>query len=180
MRSGIVSIAGYRSSSSTASSVATSSIGQISGPLTTSTGMLRRDGFVKAMAHHKLPMHIAEAHHFTRDAGARPAAELIRDVPRLTAIVAANDLLALGAFDAIRQLSLTCPQDISIVGHNDMPLVDLVSPPLTTIRIGHRAMGRDAARLLLQEIETGAHTIRHVILEPELIVRQSTATIPSP
>jgi LacI family transcriptional regulator len=58
-----------------------------------------------------------------------------------------------------------------------MPLVDLVSPPLTTVRIEHRAMGRDAAKLLLHEIATGAPALRHVILAPELIVRQSTAVL---
>ena len=79
-----------------------------------------------------------------------------------------------GALDAIRELGLGCPDDVSVVGHNDMPLVDLISPPLTTVRIGHRQMGRDAARLLLREIETHAVTAEHVILQPELIVRKST------
>jgi LacI family transcriptional regulator len=155
-------------------------IGHICGPLMTSTGTLRRDGFSKAMARHGLPVHVAEAERYSRAAGAAPATTLIRSVEGLTAIVAANDLLALGALDAITRLGLTCPHDISIVGHNDMPLVDLVSPPLTTIRIGHREMGRDAARLLLREIETHTQAVRHVILEPELIVRQSTAPPPSP
>ena len=45
----------------------------------------------------------------------------------------------------MRMLGRRCPDDISVVGHNDMPLVDLVSPPLTTVRIEHREMGRGAA-----------------------------------
>ena len=61
-----------------------------------------------------------------------------------------------------------------MVGHNDMPLVDLISPPLTTIRIGHREMGRGAAKLLLKEIDHRDRTAQHVILQPELIVRAST------
>lgn len=155
-------------------------IGHICGPLTTSTGTLRRDGFTKAMTRHGLAVHVAEAERYSRAAGAAPATTLINSVAGLTAIVAANDLLALGALDALGQLGLRCPQDISLVGHNDMPLVDLVSPPLTTVRIGHRAMGGDAARLLLREIDTQANTVQHVILQPELIVRQSTATPSAP
>ncbi len=150
-------------------------IGHVSGPMTTSTGALRLDGFSKAMARHGLAVHVEEAERYSREAGAAPATKLISSVPGLSAIVAANDLLALGALDATGRLGLTCPKDISIVGHNDMPLVDLISPPLTTVRIEHRTMGRDAARLLLKEIETRSHAVQHVILEPELIIRQSTA-----
>jgi len=150
-------------------------IGHVSGPLGTSTGLLRRDGFSRAMAHHALPAHIEEASHFTREGGVAPARALIGANAALTAIVAANDLLALGTFDAMRMLGLRCPDDISVVGHNDMPLVDLISPPLTTIRIGHREMGQGAARLLLKEIEARDGRVQHVILQPELIVRASTA-----
>jgi LacI family transcriptional regulator len=155
-------------------------IGHLGGPLATSTGKLRRDGFDRAMRRHHLAPHHAEAERYSRDAGAAPARRLVETVPGLTAIVAANDLLALGALDALRDLGLRCPQDIAVVGHNDMPLVDLVSPPLTTVRIEHRAMGEQAARLLLQEIGSGALTLRHVVLQPELVVRGSTAPLAAP
>jgi LacI family transcriptional regulator len=149
-------------------------IGHLSGPLRTSTGSLRRDGFSRAMALHRLTVHTEEALHYTREAGAVPATNLLTRIPGISAIVAANDLLALGTFDAIRKLGLRCPEDISVVGHNDMPLVDLVSPPLTTVRIEHRDMGRGAAKLLLKEIEMRAVTAEHLILQPNLIVRGST------
>jgi LacI family transcriptional regulator len=149
-------------------------IGHLSGPLRTSTGSLRRDGFSRAMALHRLTVHTEEAPHYTREAGAVPATNLLTRIPGISAIVAANDLLALGTFDAIRKLGLRCPEDISVVGHNDMPLVDLVSPPLTTVRIEHRDMGRGAAKLLLREIEMRAVTAEHLILQPKLIVRGST------
>jgi LacI family transcriptional regulator len=80
----------------------------------------------------------------------------------------------------MRTLGLRCPHDISVVGHNDMPLVDLISPPLTTIRIGHREMGRGAAKLLLKEIDNRDRTAQHVILQPELIVRASTKALRMP
>jgi LacI family transcriptional regulator len=74
------------------------------------------------MAHHGLPVHIEEASHFTRDAGIMPARSLIADVPGITAIVAANDLIALGIFDALRAAGLRCPSDISVVGQTTCPL----------------------------------------------------------
>jgi Transcriptional regulators len=155
-------------------------IGHLSGPLNTSTGLLRRDGFSRAMAHHGLPVHIEEASRFTREAGVAPARALIAGTAGITAIVAANDLLALGIFDAMRMLGLRCPDDISVVGHNDMPLVDLISPPLTTVRIEHREMGRGAAKLLLEEIDHHDAAAQHVILQPELIVRASTTALRMP
>ena len=56
-----------------------------------------------------------------------------------------------------------------------MPLMDVVSPPLTTIRIEHREMGRKAAELLIENIEGGAEAPRQIVLTPELVVRQSTS-----
>ena len=92
--------------------------------------------------------------------------------------MAANDLLALGLYDALSQKGLICPKDISVVGHNDMPLMDMVTPPLTTVRIEHRAMGREAASLLVEMLDRGEQTIRHVVLEPHLVVRGSTTPRP--
>ena len=62
-----------------------------------------------------------------------------------------------------------------MVGHNDMPLVDMVCPPLTTVRIRHREMGEQAGRLLLRLIAGGAEGGVDVVLKPDLVVRASTA-----
>lgn len=152
-----------------------SKIAHIAGPLNTSTGLLRRDGFVTAMARHGLSGRVREAARYSREDGAVAAADLFDGGDGISAVVAANDLLALGVLDVIRKRGLRCPQDVSVVGHNDMPLIDLVSPPLTTVRIEHREMGRGAAKLLLENIEAGSTAARHVVLEPELVVRASTA-----
>jgi LacI family transcriptional regulator len=118
---------------------------------------------------------VREAASYTREAGVQAAAHLL-DAPRdITAVAAANDLLALGVLDALKERGLRCPEDISLVGHNDMPLTDVVSPPLTTVRIEHRKMGRIAAQMLAEKIRSGSAEIRHVVLRPELVVRGSTA-----
>jgi LacI family transcriptional regulator len=68
---------------------------------------------------------------------------------------------------------------MSIVGHNDMPLMDVISPPLTTVRIEHREMGRAAAKMLIDSIRSGSADVRHVVLRPKLIVRRSTQPVSS-
>jgi LacI family transcriptional regulator len=152
-------------------------IAHVAGPLSTSTGTLRRDGFERAMFLHGLNGMVREAAGYTRRAGAQAAAHLPDATRDITAIVAANDLLALGILDALKERGLRCPEDISLVGHNDMPLMDVVSPPLTTVRIEHREMGRIAAKMLAEKIKSGSGEIRHVVLRPELVVRRSTAAI---
>lgn len=150
-------------------------IAHVAGPCSTSTGLLRREGFVKAMARHELTGPICEAARYARDAGVDAATDLFANHRGITAVIAANDLLALGTLDVLRRQGLRCPEDVSVVGHNDMPLVDLVSPPLTTIRIEHREMGRRAARMLIENIESASAEARHVVLEPALVIRASTA-----
>lgn len=94
---------------------------------------------------------------------------------RTTAVVTGSDLVALGCYDAIRELGLSCPEDISVVGHNDMPYMDMIRPPLTTIRIRHHGIGTEAARLILQTIASPDSPVLDVRLKPELVVRESTA-----
>jgi LacI family transcriptional regulator len=153
-------------------------IGHISGPLQHSTGFLRKRGFQFAVVSHGLEQEMAlceDTTAYSRFEGAAATRRLLDRNPNLTAIVAANDLLALGAYDVLRERGLKCPHDISVVGHNDMPFVDLVSPPLTTVRISHKEMGRQAAQLLEQAIENEDSPTHNVVLPSELIIRSSTA-----
>ncbi|MGO8372578.1 LacI family DNA-binding transcriptional regulator [Rhizobium ruizarguesonis] len=150
----------------------------LAGPKALSTGSLRRKGFKSAMkaAGLSLSRHaIVESTAFTRAAGALAAAELLKRNPDATAIVAANDLLALGAYEALTSVGRRCPEDVSVVGHNDMPLVDMVSPALTSIRISHREMGDAAGRLLVALINGQETSGSRIVMRPTLIVRQSTA-----
>jgi LacI family transcriptional regulator len=153
-------------------------IAHIGGPSEHSTGFLRRQGFLQAAAAHGITAQgtpCETAANYTREAGAEAASKLLKAHRDITGIVAANDLLALGAYDAIRERGMRCPRDISIVGHNDMPLVDMVDPPLTTIRINPRELGREAADLLQQTMKTHDVAARTMVLPPKLIVRQSTS-----
>ncbi|GGX00943.1 LacI family transcriptional regulator [Pigmentiphaga litoralis] len=153
-------------------------IGQISGPHTLSTGFLRKEGFidaVKANGLKKAQWVSIDSTAYTREAGQVACAALLDRLPGLTAIAASNDLVALGCYDVLRSRGLRCPEDISVVGHNDMPFVDALYPALTTIRIPLREMGAHAGRLILQRIAEPASDGVSIVLRPELIVRGSTA-----
>ena len=118
--------------------------------------------------------HIRFGRWFVEEEGARVCAELL-DSADVTAIVAANDRLAIGCYDALLQRGLRCPKDISVVGFNDMPFVDRLHPPLSSVRVPQREIGTVAADLLLQRLADGSQTAREVLLEPTLVVRGSTA-----
>jgi LacI family transcriptional regulator len=94
---------------------------------------------------------------------------------RPTAIFAHNDLMALGCLDALAERGVDCPADISVVGYNDAPLTDHVSPPLTTVRLPSLELGRRAARLALSGLRGEEMPPELIALPPQLVVRGSTA-----
>jgi LacI family transcriptional regulator len=155
-------------------------IAHIAGPRSLSTGEARRRSFLDIMKSEGLEADaalVAETSAFSEDEGLRACADLIARDLEFTAIVAANDLIALGAYEAISDAGLTCPDDISVTGFNDMPFVDRLTPPLTTVRIPHYELGREAGRRLVELIETPDSPARATTLRPELIVRGSTAAV---
>jgi LacI family transcriptional regulator len=153
-------------------------IGHLAGPDDLSTGVLRRRGFVDAMTAAGLDAtRIVTASAYSRDAGRVAANALLDRHPRITAIAAGNDLLALGSFLALTARGMSCPADVSIVGHNDMPLMDMVAPPLTTIRIAPVAMGAEAATLLLTQIAGSDTSLVTKTTEAELVLRASTKRV---
>jgi LacI family transcriptional regulator len=118
---------------------------------------------------------VSEAEHFTLEAGRNACEALLASDQKFTAIVAGNDLIALGCLEALAAAGLRCPRDVSIVGVNDMPLADHFRPALTTVRLPQREMGRVAGELLLERIRSKATRGRHVRIPGELLVRDSTA-----
>jgi LacI family transcriptional regulator len=157
-------------------------IAHLGGPRATSTGHLRWRGFVEAMEEHGQEVDtrlVAVAETYTEAAGTRAARDLLAVNPRPTAIVAANDLLALGAFTALAEAGLRCPRDVSVIGFNDMPFTDRVSPPLSTIHIPHAKIGARAAELLLERIQDPAAPPQTLLFEPTLQPRASTTRVPA-
>jgi LacI family transcriptional regulator len=157
-------------------------IGHVAGPQEISTGHQRYVGFLDAMraaAIEPRERDVRFSRRFTEHEGARVCAELLDAAGDLTAIVAANDRLAIGCYDVLEERGLRCPQGLSIVGFNDMPFIDRLRPPLTSVRVPQREIGVVAAELLLERLD-GSRPPREVLLEPKLIVRGSTAPPPTP
>jgi LacI family transcriptional regulator len=152
-------------------------IGHVAGPQNLSTGHRRYRGFLDAIREAGLDAPdelISFGEFFTEEEGARACSELFDAEPSVTAIVAGNDLMALGCYDVIEERGLRCPEDVSIVGFNDMPFVDKLRPPLTSVRIPQREIGKVAADLLLEQLGGGTEPATEILLEPTLVVRGST------
>lgn len=107
-------------------------------------------------------------------AQARLTAMLRAEGPVPEALFAANDLMALGAYNALRQAGLAIPEDVAVVGFDDIPVAAQFATPLTTVRQPMAELGRTAAEMILEE-EQG----RHVCLSPTLVTRESTRQRPA-
>ncbi|HLV59134.1 MAG TPA: LacI family DNA-binding transcriptional regulator [Natronosporangium sp.] len=100
---------------------------------------------------------------------------LQRSAQRPTAVFAHNDLIAIGAIEALHEAGLSCPEDVSVVGYNDMPLTEHLVPSLTTVRMPTVEVGRVAAETLLGLIRDRDQAPVSITLEPQLVARASTA-----
>ncbi len=113
------------------------------------------------------------------EAAAEPARKLLSIEDRPTAVFAANDLSAIRTMEIAREMGLSIPRDLSIVGFDNIPESALVDPPLTTIDQHIQDMGFEAARMLIELIENPGTSVAHVTLPTELVVRQSSAPAPT-
>jgi LacI family transcriptional regulator len=155
-------------------------IAHVAGPQSMSTGFARYGSFVSSMAARGLPVDprfVAFAENFSIVEGVRCATAILECDDRPTAIVAGNDMLAVGCYAAIEASRLRCPDDVSVAGFNDMPFVDRVNPPLTTVRIPHYDMGVRTAELMVERIESPETPLKVLVLAPTLVVRASTADV---
>jgi len=147
-------------------------IGLIEGPVGFRSRIERREGFEAGLAEHDLKL----AHErcvdgaYTFDSGIEGARKLLSLKDRPTAIFACNDEMAAGVYQVAREMGLTIPEDLSIVGFDDTPMSSRLWPPLTTIRWPIVEMGRSAAAKLLDGAES-----QSAVPEAKLIVRSSTA-----
>jgi LacI family transcriptional regulator len=158
-------------------------IAHLAGSQALYTGFSRHQGFVDAMQARGLEIDsglVLFSAAFTEREGARCCRALLERRRDFTAIVAGNDLLALGCYDALEERGLRCPEDVSVVGYNDMPFVDRFRPPLTTVRVPHYELGATAAELMLEQLQEGQVAARQLLLAPELVTRGSTAPVRRP
>ncbi len=112
----------------------------------------------------------------TIESGYYLAKDLLQSVDNLTAIFAYNDLVALGAFRAIREAKLAVPADISLVGYDDIVFAEFFETPLTTVHQPMVEIGRKAAEILFERIQAGnEYQAQQIVLKPRLTIRSSTS-----
>jgi LacI family transcriptional regulator len=152
-------------------------IGFIEGPPEAMVSIARLHGYHAALSQGGLTIdpELMRAGQFTFDTGFTAAVELLGHQRRPTALFASNDAQALGAIEAARTLGLRVPQDVSVVGFDDMPVAQWSAPPLTTVRQPFAEMGRVAMRRLLRCIAGEQLVSPGVELATELVIRKSTA-----
>ena len=152
-------------------------LAQIEGPADIASFVERGTGFRAAAA--RLGARVLEISEPAAtpdiEEGHRVMTMLLGRRERPTAVFAHNDLLAVGALDAIREAGLSCPEDVSVIGHDDSPLVQRLQPPLTTIATPGHELGRLAGTMVLDLLRAPDARPVSVALAPTLVVRGSTA-----
>ncbi len=151
-------------------------IGFISGPLTTTTFEERRDGYLRALREHGIPIRrTLMCFGDSKQTGGYACAKALLGLnPPLTALFAASNLATLGALHAIRERGLKIPDDISIISFDDMSFAPLMQPPLTVVVQPTYELGQKAAQLLLERLDQPDKPVARLRLETKLIMRQST------
>jgi len=156
-------------------------IGLAVGPTRFVPSQRKRDAFAALIGKHLGVMdagpHVVSTL-FTVEGGHAAATELFRSGH--TAVVCGSDLMALGAVRAARSLGLRVPEDVSVVGFDDSPLIAFTDPPLTTVRQPVSAMGHAAVSALVAEMSGTPAPRAELLFHPELVVRGSTGSAPAP
>lgn len=154
----------------------------IFGPQDTSTGRDRERGTRAALsaAGVELPDRFAPHGPFTYETGYQATMDLMAQDPRPTVVICANDTVAIGAVNAARTLGLSVPEDVSIVGFDDLPLAAWEVFGLTTVHQPMEEMARTAVRLLIERIEgrVSSDVVRQMVFEPRLVLRRTLAPPP--
>ena len=155
-------------------------IAMIGGPRDMLCTQARVDGYRAALerAGVEVERELIRYGDFLHEGGFAAAQELLSLPERPTAVFAGSDMQAMGVYEAARQAGLSIPCDLSVVGFDDLPLCQWVSPPLTTIRQPLEEMGRIAARTLFQQLDGEPLVSPRIELATELRVRLSTAAPP--
>ena len=148
----------------------------ISGPADLKSARIRQSAFLKAMQKRGMgdPAWIETGNHRI-DGGFQAMSRMLERTPLPTAVLCSNDLTALGALRAIRRKGLRVPDDVSVVGFDDIALAEFTEPPLTTVRLPREEIAGKAFEALLASLSDTTHMGAEYQISPQLVVRESTA-----
>lgn len=149
----------------------------ITGPMALSSARQRHEGFVQEFERRGISLNdsMVCASDFTASGGYAAASRLLDSSNGPTAIFAANDLMAIGALRAVRECGLRLPDDLAVVGFDDIALASQSSPPLTTVAQPKAELGALAARVLIDRVARPDRSPVTHVLQPHLVVRESTS-----
>jgi LacI family transcriptional regulator len=133
----------------------------------------RRRGYLQALHDHGIPTPYFADSHIEHLQAAEAAVELLRRSPQITALFCCNDITAIAVMQAAQALGRTVPDDLSIIGFDDIDLAQHVTPGLTTMHVDKIAMGRLAVQLLSNRVDFPDSSCVTAVLCPTLVVRQS-------
>ncbi|MGH8860711.1 MAG: LacI family DNA-binding transcriptional regulator, partial [Jatrophihabitantaceae bacterium] len=156
------------------------SIIHLGGPNNTSTGRERTAAFRSALRGKGRASAgaVVPCAAYTEEAGALATHDLLDRAVPFTALVGANDLIAMGAVQALSEHGVRCPEDVSVTGYNDLSFVSRLTPPLTTVGVPLNLMGELAAEALLKWIaNANGHTAVQTLLPVEFVERATTASV---
>jgi LacI family transcriptional regulator len=149
-------------------------IAQISGPLRNHDGYDRHESWMATLKENGLELGPIVEGDFNIDGGYRAMNQLLDSGTPFTAVFIANDSMAFGAHTALRERGLRVPEDISIIGFDDLPESAHFVPGLTTVRQDFQLLGRLAVEYLISMIENPDTPVHQRVLQPKLIIREST------
>lgn len=152
-------------------------IAEISGPLHWYDAIMRHQSWVGSMAQNGLPHHMSVEGHWTAQSGYEAVNTLLDNGAEFTGLVVANDQMALGAMAALNERGLRIPDDVSVVGFDDIPESAYFLPALTTVHQDFEALGEQSVEYLVSLIKNPATPVHQRVLYPELIIRNSTAPV---
>ena len=145
-------------------------------PLDYTSAQQRRDGYLEALKKARLPRDkkLIREGNYTPASGFEAMKSLLQITPHLTAVFVASDVVAMGAMLAIKEAHLRIPEDIAVVGFDDIPLAEYYDPPLTTVRLPAFGLGWAGGERLIRIIQGEGLDREDIFLNSELIVRKSS------
>ncbi len=152
-------------------------IAEISGPMNWYDGILRHESWMATMAQHNLSYHMSVEGNWSAQSGYHAIHSLLKGGAKFTGLVVANDQMALGAIAALNERGLRVPEDVSVVGFDDIPESAYFLPALTTVHQDFHALGEQSVEYLVSLIKNPDTPIHQRVLYPKLVVRKSTTAI---
>ena len=156
-------------------------IGFISGPMSLHSARIRKQAFINNFKRKgiKLEKHFIEEGNHRTDGGHDAMSRLLAHPTRPTAVIASNDMTAIGAMGAISERGLSIPKDISLIGFDNIALSAFTQPALTTVHLSREEIAKMAFRALYSTYQSEAVKGAEYTIQPTLIVRNSTGPVPT-